>query len=133
MESPNHSWTQWLKRSYSETPIEGPDAKRVKFSDVHDSLMAQFPSELISKQMASHAIQEAFPNTHKQHSGWKKITYIVGIQSPVQIHPSNPVDVCRLKINSSLREFTNWKQEFMSLKSRHHNQRHWFIRKSYHP
>ena len=93
MESPSHSWTQFLKRSYSETPIEGPDAKRVKFSDVHDSLMAQFPTELISKQMASQAIQEAFPNTQKQRSGREKNTYIVGIQSPVQVHPSNPVDV----------------------------------------
>lgn len=103
MESPNHSWTQWLKRSYSETPIEGPDAKRVKFSDVHDSLMAQFPSELISKQMASHAIQEAFPNTQKQRSGREKNTYIVGIQSPVQIHPSNPVDVLQAQ-NQQLTE-----------------------------
>lgn len=93
MESPSHSWTQWLKRSYSETPIEGPDAKRVKFSDVHDSLMAQFPTELISKQIASQAIQEAFPNTQNQRSGQEKNTYIVGIQSPVQVHPSNPVDV----------------------------------------
>ena len=103
MESPNHSWTHLLKRSYSETPIEGPDAKRVKFSDVHDSLMAQFPSELISKQMASHAIQEAFPNTQKQRSGREKNTYIVGIQSPVQIHPSNPVDVLQAQ-NQQLTE-----------------------------
>lgn len=93
MESPSHSWTQWLKRSYSETPIEGPDAKRVKFSDVHDSSMAQFPSELISKRMPHNAIQEAFPNTQKQRSGQEKNTYIVGIQSPMQVHPSNPVDV----------------------------------------
>lgn len=103
MESPSHSWTQFLKRSYSETPIEGPDAKRVKFSDVHDSLMAQFPTELISKQMASQAIQEAFPNTQKQRSGREKNTYIVGIQSPVQVHPSNPVDVLQAQ-NQQLTE-----------------------------
>ena len=55
--------------------------------------MAQFPTELISKQIASQAIQEAFPNTQNQRSGQEKNTYIVGIQSPVQVHPSNPVDV----------------------------------------
>ena len=40
---------------------------------------------------------------------------------------------CRLKTNSSLIEFTNWKHEFASLKSRHHNQHHnqhhWSVRK----
>ena len=97
------SWTQWLKRSYLETPVEGPDAKRVKFSGVHESLMAQFPSELITKQTASHAIQEAFPNTQKQRLGWEKNTYIVGIQSPVQVHPSDPVDVLQAQ-NQQLTE-----------------------------
>ena len=46
--------------AYFEKPVEGPDTKRVQFSDAHKSLMAKFPSELISKWMASHAIQEAF-------------------------------------------------------------------------
>ena len=103
MESLSHSWTQWLKHSYLETPVQGPDAKRVKFSDVHESLMAQFPSELITKQTASHAIQEAFPFTQQQRLGREKNTYIVGIQSPVQVHPSDPVDVLQAQ-NQQLTE-----------------------------
>ena len=97
------NWKQWLKASYNETPTDGPDAKRVKFSDIHESLMAQFPTDAISKQMASRAIQEAFPNTEKQRLGWDKNTYIVGIQPPVQVHPSNSIEVLQAQ-NQQLTE-----------------------------
>ena len=97
------NWKQWLKASYSETPTDGPDAKRVKFSDIHESLMAQFPTDAISKQMASRAIHEAFPNIEKQRLGREKNMYIVGIQPPVQVHPSNSIEVLQAQ-NQQLTE-----------------------------
>ena len=97
------NWKQWLKASYSETPTDGPDSKWVKFSDIHESLIAQFPTDTISKQMASRAIQEAFPNTEKQRLGREKNTYIVGIQPPVQVHPSNSIEVLQAQ-NQQLTE-----------------------------
>ena len=65
--------------------------------------MAQFPTDAISKQMASRVIQEAFPNTEKQHLGREKNTYIVGIQPPVQVHPSNSIEVLQAQ-NQQLTE-----------------------------
>lgn len=52
---------QWLKQSYTETPTEGPDAKRVKFSDIHEALVQQFPSDEISSQQCTSVVQEVFP------------------------------------------------------------------------
>ena len=53
--------------------------------------------------MASCVIHEAFPNTEKQRLGREKNMYIVGIQPPVQVHPSNSIEVLQAQ-NQQLTE-----------------------------
>ena len=138
MES-SHIWMEWLKQSYRECemPDEGPEPKRVKFSDIHESLMAQFPSDVISKQMASHAIQEAFPNAQKQRFRREKNTYMIGMlpntpQQPAGVPQAQLTETVHLRElqgqNQQLtRQFTNWKGKFVSLKGRHHSELRWTL------
>ena len=58
-------WKSWLKRTYSETSTEDPDAKRVKFSDIHEGLKTAFPSEAVATYLLSAAIQEVFPKSQR--------------------------------------------------------------------
>ena len=44
-------WESWLRKSYHSTPTEGPEAKRVKFSDIHQGLTKQFTSREIVRRL----------------------------------------------------------------------------------
>ena len=93
MEVPNSLLVNWLKRSYNTTPLEGPDAKRVKFSDVHESLTAQFPSDRISVIACSTAVQEAFPHSQRKRIGKERQHYITGIEKAIQQQSSDPMQI----------------------------------------
>ena len=93
MEVPNNLLVSCLKRSYNTTPLEGPDAKRVKFSDVHESLTAQFPSDRVSAIACSTAVQEAFPHSQKKRIGKERQHYITGIEKAVQQQSSDPMQI----------------------------------------
>ena len=73
-------WKHWLKRSYTETPTEGPEAKRVKFSDIHEALVQQFLSDEISSQMCTNIVQEVFPRMKRTRIGKQRLSYMVGIE-----------------------------------------------------
>ena len=74
------SWKQWLKRSYQSTPTEGPEAKRVKFAEVHHALTQQFPCDELSLQCCATVISEAFPETKRVRVGKTKLSYVVGLE-----------------------------------------------------
>lgn len=74
----------WLKQSYSKTPTEGPEAKRVKFSDIHETLQQNFPSHKISTQVCRAVVEEAFPDAKRIRVGKQRLRYVVGIE---QSHP----------------------------------------------
>lgn len=74
-------WKSWLKWAYSEAPVEEPDAKRARFSDIHEGLKTAFPSETISAQMVSAAIQGVFPNSQRVRLGKERLTYVMGIEA----------------------------------------------------
>ena len=95
MEVPNHLSVNWLKRSYSETSVGRPDAKRVKFSDIQAGLMAQFQSDRISTTACSTALQEAFPHSQRKHIGKAKHMYVIGIELSVQQESRDPVQILR--------------------------------------
>ena len=79
----------WLNRSYSEAPSDGPDAKRVKFSDIYEGLTEKFPSG-ISIVSCSAAIQEAFPNSQRKHLGKDRQQYVVGIEPVQELQEAQP-------------------------------------------
>ena len=70
---------EWLKRSYSEAPVDGLDMKRVKFLDILEALTIQFPPYSGSAQLCSAAIQAAFPNARRKRVGKERHHYILGI------------------------------------------------------
>ena len=83
-----------LKRSYRETPIEGPEAKRVRFSDIQEHLTAQFPSLTLSTSVCSTAVQEAFPQSQRKRFGKERHNYIIGVEISVeQQQLSDPVQI----------------------------------------
>ena len=83
-----------LKRSYRETPIKGPEAKRVRFSDIQEHLTAQFPSLILSTSVCSTAVQEAFPQSQRKRFGKERHNYIIGVEISVeQQQSSDPVQI----------------------------------------
>ena len=58
-----------LKRFYKEAPSSGPDAKKVKFSEVKDNITHHCPLTSVSAKMISSAIGEEFPNTNSVKLG----------------------------------------------------------------
>ena len=78
-----HHWLEWLKQSYSEAPAEGPDAKRMKFSTIHENLCAAFPNDTVTTANTSQAVQRVFPNTQNKRIGRERVTYIFGIMNAV--------------------------------------------------
>ena len=66
----NKQWENWLKCSYRDAPTEGPETKSTLFSDIHQGLVQQFPSDKISVQSCS---QTVFPETKRIHLG-KRLT-----------------------------------------------------------
>ena len=70
----------WLRTVYSETPVDGPDAKRVQVSDIQQCFLQQFPSDAITPAQVSSLIKKAFPNVQSQRVGQEKKTFIVGIE-----------------------------------------------------
>ena len=47
---------------YSETPVTGPDTKRVKVSNIHQCFVQQFASDAIAPPQIDMLIKKAFPN-----------------------------------------------------------------------
>ena len=85
-----------LKQSYRETPIEGPEAKRVRFSDIQEHLTAQFPLDPLSTSVCStsDSVQEAFPHSQRKRFGKERHNYIIGVElSGQQQQSSDPVQI----------------------------------------
>ncbi len=60
---------RWLKKRYRSASSEGPDAKKMKFRDLHDDLTTQFSSASLNFNMVSQEIKSAFPNTFSKAVG----------------------------------------------------------------
>ena len=78
---------------YHETPLEGPEAKKVKLSDIHEAMKVQFPSTVITSQCTSRAIQSAFPNAQKKRLGKEHTTFVVGVEQSLAQQPTHALDV----------------------------------------
>ena len=73
-------YTEWLKEALDEGPSEGPEGKRMKFSDLHEMLQNRFQSETITKPMAVAAVQEAFPSVITgKRLGKQRVTMVLGV------------------------------------------------------
>ena len=53
--------------------------KKVKFSDIEDDLMQQFPSTSYSAQKVSQAVAQAFPQAISKRHGKKRHKFLFGI------------------------------------------------------
>ena len=80
---------QYLKELYneSETPGDGPKAKRVKFSDIQESISQRFPNALLSSHHSSLLVKQAFPNSRTKRLFKERQTFIFGI------YPATPEPV----------------------------------------
>ena len=72
---------KWLKSRYCEAAIQGPNAKRVKFSDVHQELQKQFAPVAITAKAASQLLKSAFPCSESKPCGKSRQKHICGIQA----------------------------------------------------
>lgn len=59
----------WLKKRYREAPADGPEAKRVKFQAIHQSLAQGFPSVDFNSKTVSDILNAAFPHTKRKQVG----------------------------------------------------------------
>ena len=59
----------WLKKRFREAPADGPEAKRIKFQTIHQSLATGFPSVDFNSKMVSDILNAAFPSTKRKPVG----------------------------------------------------------------
>lgn len=70
---------KWLKRLYTQGASSGPEAKKVKFSDVKQEIGRHCPSSSVSNYMLSRIISEEFPSSKSVKLGKQRQVYIVGV------------------------------------------------------
>ena len=111
-------WKQWLKRSYRSTPTEGPEAKRVKFSDIQDALTQQFPSDELSVQCCATVISETFPETKRVRVGKTKLSYVVGLEETLVTPGSLQMETLESTATDTIRaENTQFRAENAQLRA----------------
>ena len=67
---------KWLKNRY----MVGPPTKKVKFSKIHNELVARFTNTKFNSLVVSQAIKEAFPNTESKPCGKANHRFVFGLQ-----------------------------------------------------
>ena len=71
---------RWLREHYRPAPSEGPNAKKMKFGDLHDDLATQFTSTSLSFKMVSQGIKSVFPNTFSKPVGKERVKHVFGLE-----------------------------------------------------
>ena len=71
----------WLRQTFQDAPTDGPATKMIKFSDIHQGLSQQFPSDNISAQCCSKIVDNIFPESKRVRVGKQRVCYVVGLQS----------------------------------------------------
>ena len=69
----------WLRQVLQPEDEEGPKPKRVKVSDIHDSLEAQFSPSTYSHRVVSSLLNEAFPQAYTKPAGKTRVMHLHGI------------------------------------------------------
>ena len=94
MDSSKDTQKQWLKAHFHETLTSGPEAKKVKFSDLKDELEMQFVSTKFSSYFVSHLVRETFPNTISKPAGKSRQQYAFGLGRKIPISTTHTNTPC---------------------------------------
>ena len=70
----------WLKKRFREAAADGPEAKRVKFQAVHQSLAQGFPSVDFNSKIVSDILNAAFPHTRRKQVGKSHLMHVFGLE-----------------------------------------------------
>ena len=68
----NPEVNRWIKTRYREAPVSGPEASRIKFSDVLAEVQHAFPTMNVSTVVVSDAISKEFPMSLGKKVGEKR-------------------------------------------------------------
>ena len=102
------SQVEWLRKRYTETPSEGPQAKRVKFEDVYNDITSAFPNTKFNHKMVSDVVKSVFPCSTSRQVGKARNSHIFGIEPKEQPGPHSDSTSQQLeqeiKLNSQLRQ-----------------------------
>ena len=79
---------KWLREQYRSAPSEGPEAKRMKFSDMYTDLSSRFSSTNFNPKMISQEIKGAFPDTYSKAVGKGRVKHVFGIERATQAQDS---------------------------------------------
>lgn len=110
MDSIKDTQKQWLKVRFHETPIGGPEAKKVKFSDLKEELETQF----VSTKFSSYTVSQSgtpFPIQSANQLGNPGISTFWGwvrkfqLVPPIQAHPAHMI-LHQLRLQINLQETT---------------------------
>ena len=75
---------QWLCKHYRSVPADGPQEKRVKFSDLHEKLTTNFaPHTNVTSNVVSQEIKDTFPGAYTKAVGRSRAKYVFGIERVV--------------------------------------------------
>lgn len=99
---------KYLKGRYREDPSA---EKRVKFSDIEDDLVQQFPSISYSAKRVSQVVSSAFPKSVSKKCGKKRHKYLYGIDAftneEQESPPSTSHGACAMTSSSEMLEIEN--------------------------
>ena len=91
MDSSKDTQKQWLKNRFHETPTSGPEAKKVKISDMKNEL--ETPAKF-SSYTVSHLIRDTFPNTISKPAGKSQQQYVFGLGQKIPINATHTCTPC---------------------------------------
>ena len=90
---------QWLCKHYRSVPADGPQEKRVKFSDLHEELTTNFaPHTNVTSNVVSQEIKGTFPGAYTKAVGKGRAKYVFGIERVVAVSECEDVEVLQSKV-----------------------------------
>lgn len=95
---------EWLRKHFTETLSEGPQAKHVKFEHVYSGITSAFHDTKFNYKMVANGIKSVFPNSTSRQVGKARKSHIFGIEPQEQPEPhSSPQLQQEIEFNSRLR------------------------------
>lgn len=90
---------KWLREQYQSAPSDGPQAKKMKFRDVHAELSTQFSLINFNPKMVHQEIKGVFPETYSKPVGKGRIKHVFGIERvPSSQQGSSQCEVLQEKV-----------------------------------
>ena len=121
-ESPEITWLKDVLRQTLPSEDE-PTPKRVKVTDIHQSLETKFAPSKYSHHAVSSLIQSAFPFSETKRAGKKRVMHVRGVDWVQQCETDSPAGSSKTVENTPSYQAMLLENRELTLKVRHLEER----------